>query len=94
MKKFAKLFEDEELGQILVFAEREGDDGKASLTFYVDPNLPTHDVCKARVSWNSDEKNSAFDSLEVIEKKGAVNMARMMLRQIDGDEETKNERTE
>lgn len=74
MKKFAKLFETEEYGQIVVI-KCDGEDGEPSIEFKAKPN--SMGVCTTRISFKDtdagwDAQDKAFEAITEDEAKAGV----------------------
>lgn len=59
MEKFAKLFESDELGQILVKKE-ENEEGEPIVTFYIDPDVDAFGICNTSMGFN--DTDSGWDA--------------------------------
>lgn len=81
MKKFAKLFECAELGQVLCIADSNNDDGEEELRFMFDPENEYLDVCSIAIS--SSTEGFAQARLEATTEEMAFNAVRKAKAEIN-----------
>lgn len=71
---FAKMFESETLGQILVMKDTNGDDDPC-VTVMFDPQIDGMENIKMHFGFDSDEKrDSVFDRIDIEKAESAVRL--------------------
>lgn len=91
MRKFAKLFDTKELGQIL-FVCTKGDEDHYQFEFHFDPNIDGLGLCKttigfAHITEFTEALQKAFDTIDETKAIDVVSNAAESVRELVWDEE-------
>jgi hypothetical protein len=75
---FAKLFDSEKHGQILVKSDTGGDEYKPEIRFYFESNNPRFGICSIALTYTDDDggfdkRDAAFETIDLLFAEKVVN---------------------